>query len=139
MTASALSNAKQALQQLQAFLVEPIVSDRDKAGVIQAFEFTFEAAWKLLQKLAAAQGLEAPSPKKALAAAFRLGVIDDELLWLDMLKDRNLTTHTYQAALAEAIFAQVRDRYAAALTKAISAAEEDEGGYYSKAHKLIGP
>jgi hypothetical protein len=35
----------------------PIENDRDRAGIIQAFEFTFEQSWKSVQKLAAAQDL----------------------------------------------------------------------------------
>jgi hypothetical protein len=62
----ALDNARAALQQLQSFLSTPVLDDRDRAGVIQAFEFTFETVWKLFKHIAEAEGLEAPSPKRAL-------------------------------------------------------------------------
>ena len=39
MKSQALANAESALKQLVAFLEAPAVSDRDRAGVIQAFEF----------------------------------------------------------------------------------------------------
>jgi nucleotidyltransferase substrate binding protein (TIGR01987 family) len=91
-------------------------------GVIQAFEFTFEAVWKLLKRLAEAEGLTAESSKRALIAAYKMGVVKDETLWLDMLRDRNLTSHVYQADLAEKIFAAIRDRYAAALGETVKLA-----------------
>lgn len=43
MTTRVLHNAEAAVAKLTAFLREPVLTDRDRAGVIQAFEFTFEA------------------------------------------------------------------------------------------------
>jgi nucleotidyltransferase substrate binding protein (TIGR01987 family) len=119
MSAKSLANAEAALKQLVQFLAVPAVSDRDRAGVIQAFEFTFEAVWKLLKHLAEAEGLAAESPKRALVAAFKLGIVTDEALWLEMLRDRNLTSHVYHVDLAERIFEAIRDRYAAALEETV--------------------
>lgn len=59
-----LDNAEAALAQLQAFLREPVVTDRDRAGVIQAFEFTFEACWKPFRSVAQDEGLETASPRR---------------------------------------------------------------------------
>lgn len=122
MSSKSLANAEAALSQLTAFVESPAVSERDRAGVIQAFEFTFEAVWKLLKRLAEAEGLTAASLKRALTAAYKMGVVKDEALWLDMLRDRNLTSHVYQADLAEKIFSAIRDRYAAALRETVKLA-----------------
>jgi len=122
MSSRALANAEAALKQLVAFLAVPAVSDRDRAGVIQAFEFTFEATWKLLKHLAEAEGVVAESPKRALIAAHKMGIVKDEALWLDMLRDRNLSSHVYHVDLAERIFVAVRDRYAAALAESVGIA-----------------
>jgi nucleotidyltransferase substrate binding protein (TIGR01987 family) len=122
MSSKSLANAEAALKQLLQFLEVPAISDRDRAGVIQAFEFTFEAAWKLLKHLAEAEGLAAESPKRALLAAFKIGIVTDEALWLEMLRDRNLSSHVYHVDLAERIFTAIRDRYAAALEETIKLA-----------------
>ena len=122
MTVKAIDNAEAALAQLTQFLREPAVTDRDRAGVIQAFEFTFEAAWKLLKHAAEREGLDAESPKRALIAGYKLGYVRDEGLWLEMLEDRNLTSHVYHAKLAERIFLAVSMRYAAALSDTITRA-----------------
>ncbi len=45
---------------------------------------------------------------------FSLGWIDGEPLWLRMLDDRNRTTHTYNEAVAEEIYARL-ESYAEAL------------------------
>lgn len=116
-------NAEQALAQLQSFLSSPAETDREKAGVIQAFEFTFEACWKLFQNLARGEGLDAPTPKKALGSALKMGLIANESLWLKMLEARNLTSHLYRRDLAEDVFADVRDLFAPALGAAIGLAK----------------
>lgn len=112
-----LTNLELALRSLERFLDEPVVSDRDRAGVLQAFEYTFELSWKAAQKIAADQGLSAQSPRQALKAAFQLGLIplEEEETWLSMLDDRNRTVHTYRAELAKEIFVRVKDRYREAL------------------------
>lgn len=87
-------------------------------ATIQRFEFTFEAAWKALQMYLQYQGLEANGPRQALKQAFAQGLIptpEEADIWMDMLEDRNLTTHTYREELAEAIAANIRARYAACL------------------------
>lgn len=122
MSTRPLDNARAALLQLQTFLGVPVVSDRDRAGVIQAFEFTFEATWKLFKAIAESEGLNAESPRRALTAAHRLGIVDDEATWLEMLQHRNLTSHVSHAALASEIFIAIRDRYATALTAAVERA-----------------
>lgn len=87
-------------------------------ATIQRFEFTFEAAWKALQLYLLYQGLEATGPRQAIKQAFAQGLIqtpEEADVWLDMLEDRNLTTHTYREALADAIAANIRARYAGCL------------------------
>lgn len=108
------------MAKLTAFLREPVLTDRDRAGVIQAFEATFEATWKLLKHAAEREGLDAESPKRALIAGHKLGHVKDETLWLEMLQDRNLTSHVYHSELADRIFGAINTRYAAALTDAIT-------------------
>jgi nucleotidyltransferase substrate binding protein (TIGR01987 family) len=112
-TSLALENAAQAYQMLESFLATPAVSDRDKAGVIQAFEFTFELFWKAYQKVAAVEGFSVESPRQALQTAFRLGLIaaDEQAAWLQMLSDRNRTAHTYRREVADEVFGRIRDEY----------------------------
>ncbi len=80
-------------------------SEIHQAGVIQAFEFTFEQCWKAIQKKAGAEGLVLASPRKALEWAMTNGWIlaTSEGNWLQMLNDRNLTSHTYRARTAQSV------------------------------------
>jgi nucleotidyltransferase substrate binding protein (TIGR01987 family) len=108
-----LANFSKALAKLREFTAMPMVNDRDRAGVIQSFEFTFEQCWKAFQRAVAVQGLSAASPRQALQAAVQLGLIaaDDEEVWLDMLRDRNLTSHLYHEDIAREVADRVVNRY----------------------------
>ena len=47
------------------------------------------------------QGSEVNSPRQAFKAAFKLGWIKDELMWDQIIRERNLAVHTYSQELAE--------------------------------------
>jgi nucleotidyltransferase substrate binding protein (TIGR01987 family) len=57
--------------------------------------------------------VEANSPKAVLQQAYRLRWLDDEQAWLALLKDRNLTSHTYQEPLALEIYRRIPAHHAA--------------------------
>jgi len=85
-------------------------------GIIQRFEFTFELAWKTLKAVFEDEGLIGlNSPKTVLREALTAGLISDEELWLDMLNDRNSTTHIYSESLSLDIYNRIHDRYGIAL------------------------
>ena len=67
-----LSNFEKAFERLKEFLEEPVVSDRDQAGVIQGFKSTFELAWKTLQKYSQEMGIDTNGPKPVLREAFKI-------------------------------------------------------------------
>jgi nucleotidyltransferase substrate binding protein (TIGR01987 family) len=108
-----LENFKLTLGTLKKFVDIPAVTDRDRAGVIQAFEFTFEQSWKALQFVAQNRGVEVGSPKNAFTFAMQNKLIDSahEKTWLEMLEDRNLTSHTYKKELADQVFERIRRNY----------------------------
>lgn len=78
-------------------------------ATIQRFEFTFELAWKTFKVFASAEGLECATPKKCFSKAFEIGWIEDEPLWLNMISDRNRTSHTYHEELANEILKRIPD------------------------------
>lgn len=116
MAKKGLENFKATVETLHSYLSQPISTDRDKAGVIQAFEFTFEQCWKALQQQAHIQGITVGSPKSAFIFAMQAQYIspNDEKLWLEMLEDRNLTTHTYKKELAEQVVSRIKEKYLSA-------------------------
>lgn len=87
-------------------------------GLIQRFEFTFELAWKTLKEMFEDEGLTGlNSPKAVLKEAFAAEIIQDEKLWLNMLVDRNTTSHIYSEDTAILISKNIKEKYTAALEK----------------------
>ena len=73
------------------------LSELEKQGLIQAFEFTHELAWNVLKDYLEAQGFaELIGSKNATQQAFKNGLLEDGEAWMDMIRARNLTSHTYQ-------------------------------------------
>ncbi len=112
---AALFNLERACAEFESYLALPVTNQRDTAGLIQGFEFTFERFWKTFQKLAPDAGLDASSPRQALMAGASLHLIAPEKApdWSRMLRDRNLTSHTYNASVADEIIDRVSRDYVA--------------------------
>ena len=85
---------------------------RDSA--ILRFELAYEAAWKCVQAFLREEGFETGSPRQAFAGAFRLGWVNDEVIWKEIIDDRILAVHVYREALADALFERLptyRDQF----------------------------
>ena len=88
---------------------QPISLDRLSIdATIQRFAFTFELAWKFLKEFFLERDLILNYPKEILQEAFVVNLIDNEEIWIKMLKDRNMTSHTYDEKLADEIHRRVQ-------------------------------
>jgi nucleotidyltransferase substrate binding protein (TIGR01987 family) len=106
------SNYKRALAQLETFVEPPALNEREQQGLIKSFEYTFELAWNTLRDLLRSQGnTTLLGSRDTLREAFRLGLIDAGESWMLMIQDRNLTSHSYNRATADAIAAQILNSY----------------------------
>ena len=91
----------------------PKLSQLEKEGIIQRFEYTFELAWKLLKDRMQADGLDLDkiSPKAVVRQAYTAKYINDAETWLQMIGDRNLMSHTYDFVKFEAVIEAIDDKY----------------------------
>lgn len=104
-----LEKLRKALLSLEAIYLKPNLDDRTNIdATIQRFEFTFELFWKALKEFFYYKGLEVNYPRDIIKEAYAASLIEDESSWLLMLKDRNLTSHTYDEALANQIFENIK-------------------------------
>lgn len=88
------------------------LSDLEKQGLIQAFEFTHELAWNVMRDYFAYQGNTAiTGSRDAVREAFSKGLLDDGEGWMEMISSRNLTSHTYNQAVADEIVARIMGSY----------------------------
>jgi nucleotidyltransferase substrate binding protein (TIGR01987 family) len=106
------SKALQALRGAVALAGQRPLSDLEKQGLIQGFEFTHELAWNVLKDYLEEQGyIGIIGSKNASREAFKNALIEDGQTWMDMIKARNLSSHTYNTELAEAIVRDILARF----------------------------
>ena len=77
-------------------------------ATIHRFEFVIELFWKNLKKILSFEKVEVSSPREALAKSYQFSLIDDEQSWLEMLDDRNSTSHEYNEEKAKEIFERIK-------------------------------
>jgi nucleotidyltransferase substrate binding protein (TIGR01987 family) len=88
------------------------LSNLEKRGVIQAFEYTYELAWNTLKDFLRWQGnSEITGSRDTIREAFAVGLVEDGESWMRMLADRNRTSHTYNEETAQQILQAIDERY----------------------------
>lgn len=101
-----------ALERLKEALDEDVsITDVVIDGTIQRFEFTFELAWKLAKFVLNYNGIDADSPRLVIKEAFRTKLIKEGQAWIDMLEDRNKTSHIYDAKEAFKIYTKIKENH----------------------------
>jgi nucleotidyltransferase substrate binding protein (TIGR01987 family) len=85
---------ERAVARLAAVIAEPVSMTQREAS-IQRFEFAFELGWKSIQATLRAKGIAVVTPRDSFEGAWSAGWFDDDA-WIGMLRDRNLTSHTYR-------------------------------------------
>ncbi|MFZ0407925.1 MAG: nucleotidyltransferase substrate binding protein [Cyanobium sp.] len=89
------------------------LSELEQQGLIQAFEFSHELAWNLLQDYLQYQGITGIiGSRDATRLAFQNGLILDGEAWMAMIKARNQSSHTYNLEQAQAIARDVIEGFA---------------------------
>lgn len=88
------------------------LSDLEKDGIIQRYEFTHELAWKVMKDYAEYQGYtEVGGSRDASRLAFQMSLITDIDGWLEMIRYRNLTSHTYSEETADEAIRLITERF----------------------------
>jgi nucleotidyltransferase substrate binding protein (TIGR01987 family) len=95
------------------------LSQLEKEGVIQRFEYTMELAWKTMTDYLEAQNvvLAHITPRAVIKEAFAAKLINDGQVWMDALDARNKLSHTYDFKTFEAVIVDIRTRYLLAINQ----------------------
>ncbi|MGQ0708494.1 MAG: nucleotidyltransferase substrate binding protein [Rhodoferax sp.] len=112
-----LQSYQRALAQLESAVAlhqtRPL-SELERQGLVQAFEFTHELAWNLMKDYAHYQGdASITGSRDATRAAFAVQLVQDGQGWMDMIRSRNLSSHTYNQDIAQALEKDITQRYLA--------------------------
>ncbi len=96
----ALSNLTEAVE----LATQRPLSNLEKQGLIQSFEFTHELAWNVMKDYFAYQGNPSiTGSRDAVREAFSKNLITNGEVWMSMIKSRNQTSHTYNQGIADEI------------------------------------
>ena len=88
------------------------LSDLEKQGLIQAFEFTHELAWNVMKDYFAYQGNDSiMGSRDAVRESFDKGLLDVGEGWMEMITSRNQSSHTYNQKVADAIVERILESY----------------------------
>lgn len=115
------NNFLKALKELEEAVTlskERGLSRLEKQGLIQGFEYTHELAWNVLKDFLQADGVtEIYGSKSATREAFKVNLISDGEVWMEMIKSRNETSHTYNQDVSEKIVTAILKKYFAEFEK----------------------
>ena len=109
-----VENLRKAVERLSEGILELQANQSSivRDGVIQRFEFTTELAWKATREYLMDQGfVDINSPKLVMKEAFSFGLITDDNIWIQILNDRNLTSHIYKEEIADEICERIIKTY----------------------------
>lgn len=103
-------NLGNALNRLKEVLSLENINQLDylQDATIKRFEFVIELYWKVLKKFLSYEKIESNSPRDVLRKSFQFNLIDNENIWLQMLDDRNNTSHVYNQEDAKKILSYTR-------------------------------
>ena len=98
--------------QLTKFIEKGELSELEEQGIIKAFEYTYELAWKVIKDYYEEQGeVSIQGSRDALRLAFQRGLISDGDNWMNMIKSRIASVHTYNLEVAQQINQDIHDIY----------------------------
>lgn len=110
------NNFKRAVLLLRSALEERALSEYsnlEQEGIIKRFEYTLELAWKVLKDRMEDDGIiiDTISPKGVIRQAFNSKYINNPEIWMRMIGDRNLLSHTYDFEQFSVILQTVKNEY----------------------------
>jgi len=109
------ANYRRAFQQLNdaaSLATERSLTPLEQQGFIKAFEFTHELAWSVMKDYFEYQGnTDITGSRDAIREAFRRGLVTDGETWMETIKSRNRSSHTYDENTAKQLIETISARY----------------------------
>lgn len=101
-------------------------NDIIRDSLIQRFEFTYELTHKTLKEFMKYLGvtLENSFPRTIFKKAYVNNLISDDKVWINLLEDRNSTSHIYNENMAEEIADRITHEYVNAISELIDNLEK---------------
>lgn len=97
------------------------VDDILRDSLIQRFEFTYELCHKTLLEFMKYEGIAMTDsfPRTVFKKAYANDFISDDILWIQLMEDRNSTSHIYNENIADEVAGRIKDVYVSAIGELI--------------------
>ena len=101
-------------------------NDIIRDSLIHRFEYTYELTHKTLNEFMKYLGvtLENSFPRTIYKKAYVNNLISDDSVWINLLEDRNCTSHIYNESLADEIANRIVDKYVDAIGELVNNLEK---------------
>ena len=104
--------AFQTLAETVEFVQKCGLTKLEQLGMIHSFEFTHDLAWNVLKDYLQDKGVtDLAGPKDVIRSALKNGLIDSGEDWMAMIKARDLTLHTYNPEIAQAVSDDIQEHF----------------------------
>lgn len=103
---------EKAYKTLEEAMSLKVLSDLEKAGTIQRFEYTIELTWKTLKNILKYEMWECNlHPREIFKEFYKIEAIEDLEVWFQLLKSRNVLSHCYNENISESSFMFLKENY----------------------------
>ncbi len=101
------------------------LSDIEKRGLIQSFEYTYELSWNSIKDFYYYNGIvDIQGSRDAFKMAYNKGLISSDTL-IKSIRSRQLTTHTYNEEVVDDIFDKIINEYYFAFEELLKSLESE--------------
>lgn len=107
-------NFCKALKNLEDGAKKENYSALEETGLVAMFAICYEQSWKVLKSVLEKEGIQAAktgSPRQIFKSAYSAGILPEEEVWLEILEDRNILLHVYDADKAQVTIKKIREKY----------------------------
>jgi len=127
-----LQHFRKALAQLEKGVElnrQRALSEIEQLGLIKVFEFTHELAWNVMKDYLEYQAKSSiMGARDATRESFHRGLITAGEDWMEMIRSRNMTSHTYNQDIADEVSEKVINVYFALLQEFCSRMQDLKDG-----------
>jgi nucleotidyltransferase substrate binding protein (TIGR01987 family) len=86
-------------------------SNVNRLALVQSFEIVSELGWKVLKDYLGQNGINVYLPKEVIKEAFANNIIKNGQIWIDMINDRNSSSHEYNMEKVDIILVKIATIY----------------------------
>jgi nucleotidyltransferase substrate binding protein (TIGR01987 family) len=91
--------------------VEKAKDDLEIDGAIKRFEMCYELSWKVIKLYLENLGIICKNPRDCFKQAKINDLINDEIIWMEMIDTRNRLVHEYSSSFSREIFNEIKNKY----------------------------